>query len=266
MISLKQNMAAFSYESPQIAGAKQELERLEAEYDELSEADSQRMIQAELNRRAGSPMPTAVARTTPSDAVAAAPVYEPSLPAPAARNETSEFAGLRLCTELNQLQSILERTDSARIELAVSQAAFNWYKYNVITPAELPGEPVSPNVQLDSGWRTGAQPAPRRRPRRRARTDEQPHPRTVAGAAPAWRSHSRHCVAVTRAVASSISTRLPAEPSGAVTTAVLIVGCVVMAAVAAAESGPLTLAVGALVVLASFSTFWMASFAIRSLC
>jgi hypothetical protein len=149
VLTLRQNMAAFSYESPQIAGAKEDLEKLEAEYDKLSEVDAQRMIQAELNRRAGSPLPTSIVSTLPPAAVAAAPILAAPPPqlAPAGRDETSEFAGLRLRTELNQLQSILERTDSARIELAVSQAAFK-YKYNVITPAELPGEPVSPNVRM----------------------------------------------------------------------------------------------------------------------
>ncbi len=48
---------------------------------------------------------------------------------------------------MGQLQSILERTDGARIELAVSEAAFK-YRYTVIKPAQVPREPESPNLRL----------------------------------------------------------------------------------------------------------------------
>ena len=54
---------------------------------------------------------------------------------------------MRLRSELTQLESVLERTDGARIELAVSEAAFK-YRYVVIRPAQLPKEPVKPNVNL----------------------------------------------------------------------------------------------------------------------
>ena len=38
-------------------------------------------------------------------------------------------------------------TDGARIELAVSQAAFK-YRYSVIRPAQVPRDPVRPNLKL----------------------------------------------------------------------------------------------------------------------
>jgi uncharacterized protein involved in exopolysaccharide biosynthesis len=144
VISLQQNIAAFQYESPQIVALRNELEELETEYDERSAADAERLIQAELARR------------TPGTATTATPAASPELPAPATASvapvtpvggQTTDFSGLVLKTELNQLQSILERTDGARIELAVSQAAFK-YRYSVIRPAQLPREPVAPNLQL----------------------------------------------------------------------------------------------------------------------
>jgi capsular polysaccharide biosynthesis protein len=48
---------------------------------------------------------------------------------------------------LNQLESVLERTDGARIELAVSHAAFK-YRYTVIRPAQVPRDPLFPDVKL----------------------------------------------------------------------------------------------------------------------
>ena len=69
------------------------------------------------------------------------------IPRVRATDSETEFASLRLRSELNQLESVLERTDGARIELAVSQAAFK-YRYSVIRPAQVPRDPVAPNLQM----------------------------------------------------------------------------------------------------------------------
>jgi hypothetical protein len=58
---------------------------------------------------------------------------------------TTDYATLRFRLQLNQLQSVLDRIDGARIELAVSQAAFK-YRYTVIRPARVPRAPVKPNM------------------------------------------------------------------------------------------------------------------------
>jgi uncharacterized protein involved in exopolysaccharide biosynthesis len=73
----------------------------------------------------------------------------PPVAAPRAQaaDSQTEFASLRLRSELNQLESVLERTDGARIELAVSQAAFK-YRYSVIRPAQIPRDPEKPNLKL----------------------------------------------------------------------------------------------------------------------
>jgi uncharacterized protein involved in exopolysaccharide biosynthesis len=141
--TVQQNIAAFQHESPQIVALKSAMEELEAKYDERSAANAERFISYETSRR----------RTAgPAPVQPAAPREEPAFvteqPAgDAPKNEVAQFASLRLRTELNQLQSILERTDGARIELAVSEAAFK-YRYTVIKPAQVPREPNSPNMRL----------------------------------------------------------------------------------------------------------------------
>jgi uncharacterized protein involved in exopolysaccharide biosynthesis len=144
--SVEQSLAAFQHESPRIVSLRNELERVEAEYDEQSAADARRLIQTDMDRRPASPAQT----TAPQrEAVLAAtePEFEPAPTPVQSLDHAVQFGTLRLRTELNQLQSILERTDAARIELAVSQAAFK-YRYTVITPAQEPREPLFPNVRL----------------------------------------------------------------------------------------------------------------------
>jgi uncharacterized protein involved in exopolysaccharide biosynthesis len=133
-------------DSPQITALHSDLDKLEAEYQEKSAAADDQLIQAELRRRAAAALTTPVqGPPTPVREVQDAP---PPAPAAAALpNKETEFASVRLRTELNQLQSLLERTDGARIELAVSQAAFK-YRYSVINPAQVPKDPISPNLRL----------------------------------------------------------------------------------------------------------------------
>jgi uncharacterized protein involved in exopolysaccharide biosynthesis len=148
VMSLQQNIAALQYESPQVAALRSQLDKLETEYDEKAAADADKLIQSEITRRGSAPVPVPVP-VAPD--VAAAPIEEaplaPSTTTERMQDQAAEFATLRLRTELNQLQSILERTDGARIELAVSQAAFK-YRYTVIKPAQEPRDPVFPNVRL----------------------------------------------------------------------------------------------------------------------
>src|SRR6202035_3106053 len=61
--------------------------------------------------------------------------------------ETTDIGSVSLRLELNQLESVLERTDGARIELAVSKAAFK-YRYTVIRPAQVPRVPIRPNLPM----------------------------------------------------------------------------------------------------------------------
>jgi hypothetical protein len=124
---------------------RSEVERLEDESDQQAAADAELLIRAELARRGRGPAPARprrvvpVAQTAPPTRVTSAPP-EPVLERPKETN----FATLRLRTELGQLQAILDRTNNARIELAVSQAAYK-FRYTIIEPAEEPGDPSFPN-------------------------------------------------------------------------------------------------------------------------
>jgi uncharacterized protein involved in exopolysaccharide biosynthesis len=140
----QQSLNALQYESPRIVAVRNELEKLEAEFDEKSAEDADRLMEAALRR------PAAPAAGPPPAAAPRETVVVETLPAPVAvpqGEQARQYSTLRLRTELTQLQSILERTDSARIELAVSQAAFK-YRYTVIKPAQEPREPSSPNLRL----------------------------------------------------------------------------------------------------------------------
>jgi uncharacterized protein involved in exopolysaccharide biosynthesis len=140
--TLQQNIAMVQKESPQLAALKASVEQLETKYDELAAAEAERVAKAELNRRQTTPATSRVETSEPAQAEAPPPV--PVEPVP---SQAAQFASLRLRTELSQLQSILERTDGARIELAVSEAAFK-YRYTVIKPAQVPREPQSPQIRL----------------------------------------------------------------------------------------------------------------------
>jgi hypothetical protein len=147
VVSVRQNLNALKNEPPQMATLRTQLEDLEAKYQDRAAAADDQLIQAELKRR------EAAAALAPTQVAAAAPVVRETAPVAEAppverpRTDETEFAGVRLRTELNQLQSLLERTDGARIELAVSQAAFK-YRYSVIRPAQVPKDPLSPNLRL----------------------------------------------------------------------------------------------------------------------
>ena len=145
----QQQISALSHEPPQLVVLKTEVEKLASDYQQRVDAvaelqhDEQRNI--ETARRTAA---EAEARATraPEPVAAPAPAEQPSIP-PAAVTNMNDFSAVQLRLELNQLESVLERTDGARIELAVSQAAFK-YRYTVIKPAQVPRAPVKPNAAL----------------------------------------------------------------------------------------------------------------------
>jgi hypothetical protein len=137
----QQKVDSLSTATPQVAALKTQIEELEIKYEALSTADTERMEKENAKLRASAPVARATA--SPEREPAAA---EPVAPLPRV-NPATEYANLTFRTELGQLQSILERTDGARIELLVSQAAFK-YRYTVIKPAQIPREPESPNLRL----------------------------------------------------------------------------------------------------------------------
>lgn len=147
VVSAQQALASLSHEPPQVVALKAQAEKLETEYLERVAA-AQQILQDE-QRTAEDARQAAVlsARERPADPSEA--LTPPAAPEPPSvtDGDKSDYASVRLRLQLNQLESVLERTDGARIELAVSQAAFK-YRYTVIRPAQIPKEPVSPNLQM----------------------------------------------------------------------------------------------------------------------
>jgi hypothetical protein len=146
---VQQNISALMHEPPQIVALKAEIERLANDYqkrvDAVAELERDEQQRTDAARRTVAEAETKDT-SAPEVAAAPAPVAQPALP-PAAVSTTNDFSAVQLRLELNQLESVLERTDGARIELAVSQAAFK-YRYTVIKPAQVPRSPVKPNAAL----------------------------------------------------------------------------------------------------------------------
>ena len=132
MLSTEQNLAALQQESPQAVSLAAEIEELQTEYDKRVGRRDRSADQGRTGapERDGRPCQRRGRHAERRRARA----ESPRVP------QVGEFASLRLRSELNQLESILERTDGARIELAVSQAAFK-YRYTVIRPAQVPRDP-----------------------------------------------------------------------------------------------------------------------------
>jgi uncharacterized protein involved in exopolysaccharide biosynthesis len=149
--AVQQSLSALSHDR-NLDAMKVEVEKLEAEYTKHLAA-AEELLQEE-QRRAESATPVApvaekqTARIQDQDERGAAPLAaeEPS----GAPGSDNDFASVRLRLELNQLESVLERIDAARIEMAVSQAAFK-YRYTVINPAQVPRTPIRPNIALVIG-------------------------------------------------------------------------------------------------------------------
>lgn len=115
VIGLKQDIAALSRESPQIAALQEEERKLRAEYQ----------------ARLGKEVPSAGAVPAPS-----------VVPLPPQRVGSSEEDS-RVREARLQYESIMDRVNAAQVELDAIRAAFK-FRYNVVWPPEEPVDPVSP--------------------------------------------------------------------------------------------------------------------------
>lgn len=115
VVTLREDIAALSRESPQIVALRDELQRLRTEY-------SARLAATRGRRAALTYVQPTVARVTPPSA-----------------DDTEAVKDARF-----KYQQLSERLSAAQITLDSARAAFK-YRYNVIWPAEVPREPFSPN-------------------------------------------------------------------------------------------------------------------------
>lgn len=121
-----QSIAALQKDSPQLLALRQDERQLISEYEKVARV----------------PAP------------AAAPGSSPGAPGSSARRPTTgpeetnaELARTRLRFAMAKYDSLLERIDSAKIELDTARAAFK-YRYSTIRPPLFPKHPTKPNIPL----------------------------------------------------------------------------------------------------------------------
>lgn len=120
MLTLRQDIAALSRDSPQISALREEERKLRQEYDARMAQEGRRQAPV------GAVAPAALPRG-PSE----------GLNALVEQNERVREARF-------QYQQMLERVTAAQVELDTARAAFK-YRYNVIWPPQVPRKPVGPN-------------------------------------------------------------------------------------------------------------------------
>jgi uncharacterized protein involved in exopolysaccharide biosynthesis len=117
IITLRRDIDALSRESPQIGALREEERRLRQEYTSRAASENVR------------PVP-AVSAT-------------PSLAAASSRPSSSVDENERVREARYRYQQMVERMNQAELELDAGRAAFK-YRYDVIWPAQIPKQPVSP--------------------------------------------------------------------------------------------------------------------------
>jgi hypothetical protein len=121
-----QSIAALQEDSPQSAALRKEERDLQAEYDKVSPRRSEGAFGGgrELGqRRAPNPL-------------------EPDV--------QNEYSRTRLRFAMEKYDTLLDRLNSARIELDTARAAFK-YRYTIVRPPQLPKRPVKPKVPFVLG-------------------------------------------------------------------------------------------------------------------
>jgi uncharacterized protein involved in exopolysaccharide biosynthesis len=151
--ALRQSIASLSRESPQLVSLRTEAQNLEAQYEAAAAAqaaDEQKMLMgraAAAAAAATAPIETASTKAAAQRLLGLEPsrpaAFDASSLAPMSEYSSSAVAHLRL--QITQLGDIRDRLQSARIELATSQAGFK-YRYSVIQPSQVPRRPTKPNV------------------------------------------------------------------------------------------------------------------------
>jgi uncharacterized protein involved in exopolysaccharide biosynthesis len=127
IVTLLQSISALQEPSPQLLALRKEERELQSEYERLS-----------------------ARRAEGASAVAKARSREASPPRPGERRAddlNAEYARTRLRFAMEKYDVLLERIESARIELDTARAAFK-YRYGIIRPPTFPRRPESPKVPL----------------------------------------------------------------------------------------------------------------------
>jgi uncharacterized protein involved in exopolysaccharide biosynthesis len=140
---LAQQTNVYAPQHPSIVGTRKSLESLSAPSHQMEQLAAEvKDLESEVKQRGG----RVATRQGQGDAAALAEFAEarvrPDEPDPGLEYERNQMRAL-----LRQHASLVERIDSARIEMDTARAAFK-YRYSVISPPQLPRRPIRPYALL----------------------------------------------------------------------------------------------------------------------
>jgi len=137
----QQSIASLGKDSVQLSDLKKDEESLKAEVARLDKA----IAEAPLAPSASSATVDEALKVM--DGEGAPMAAKPSAQDTEKEAQAVEFAKARMNVALSKYDELLERIDSAKIELATARAAFK-YRYSVIRPAQRPKKADKPNVPI----------------------------------------------------------------------------------------------------------------------
>jgi uncharacterized protein involved in exopolysaccharide biosynthesis len=127
LVNLRESIQALAQDSPQLAQLRREVHELEAAFV------------------ASGGKPDAPAADAPADAPPAP--LPPVILRDASRDPREEYARLELTNATSQYNALLDRLNSARLELDAARASFK-YRYLIVRPPLPPRVPIRPNAKL----------------------------------------------------------------------------------------------------------------------
>jgi uncharacterized protein involved in exopolysaccharide biosynthesis len=140
VIDLKQAIASVAQESPQVTSLKEEVAGLRTEADRKAEASSGPARSSEPHAGAAGDA-LAFPVQLPADILA----FE--MGPPEERDPAMVYARGRLREAMERYGALRSQIQAGQIDLETAEAAFK-YRYAVVTPAQVPKRPTSPNVLL----------------------------------------------------------------------------------------------------------------------
>ena len=143
-VELAQQRAVYSDAHPAVAKVLQSIAALQKDSPQLlALRQDERQLISEYEKVARVPAPAAAPGSSPGT-----PGSSARRPATGGPEETNaELARTRLRFAMAKYDSLLERIDSAKIELDTARAAFK-YRYSTIRPPLFPKHPTKPNIPL----------------------------------------------------------------------------------------------------------------------
>lgn len=126
IVTLLQSISALQGPSPQLQALKKEERDLQSEYERLSARRAEGAAAVAKARKESAPLRTGDKR---------------------ADDLNAEYARTRLRFAMEKYDVLLERIESARIELDTARAAFK-YRYGIIRPPTFPRRPEKPRVPV----------------------------------------------------------------------------------------------------------------------